>query len=429
MPVAKFEADFVQFEGATRGATVALDRLDGSSARVGVAIQRFGGAADQAAPHVTTLHGSLRQFDGVLTSMGLHIGPEVRALGELGDAAGSSALGLGGLTTAGFAFGAAIGGWKLGRAIAELGDFDRIIGDATAKLFGLGNAAAEAAGARMDILARASANAGREITEMSEAIFINERALQKLRDASAAAAKSVTELAEAEHARNVDNATNVANEINNAAKLNTLEEEIAARQVQRNKDYLAGLDAKNAKADAAADALRRMGEAGKKAEEDAGAATQDTNKDLERQKALVDEIAKANRAMGGTFDVTRANFAQSAAGVGADAGIIEQLLKKGYSFAQAVLYSKHPNWPPPEHPGPRVPGFAGGVENFSGGPAWVGERGPELVNLPKGSSVTPLGGVTNNLVFHVNGTAVDVARQIETVIMRQLKLVRQFGSA
>ena len=34
-----------------------------------------------------------------------------------------------------------------------------------------------------------------------------------------------------------------------------------------------------------------------------------------------------------------------------------------------------------------IPGFAGGVENFEGGLAIVGEKGPELVRLPKGSDV------------------------------------------
>jgi len=34
-----------------------------------------------------------------------------------------------------------------------------------------------------------------------------------------------------------------------------------------------------------------------------------------------------------------------------------------------------------------IPGFADGVRNFSGGLAVVGERGPELVNLPKGADV------------------------------------------
>lgn len=39
----------------------------------------------------------------------------------------------------------------------------------------------------------------------------------------------------------------------------------------------------------------------------------------------------------------------------------------------------------------KIPGFAGGVENFGGGLAVVGEQGPELVNLPRGSSVYPTG--------------------------------------
>lgn len=36
-----------------------------------------------------------------------------------------------------------------------------------------------------------------------------------------------------------------------------------------------------------------------------------------------------------------------------------------------------------------IPGFAGGVRNFEGGMAVVGERGPELVHLPRGSDVIP----------------------------------------
>lgn len=43
----------------------------------------------------------------------------------------------------------------------------------------------------------------------------------------------------------------------------------------------------------------------------------------------------------------------------------------------------------PGSPKVHIPRFAAGVENFSGGAAIVGERGPELVYLPKGSSVLP----------------------------------------
>jgi hypothetical protein len=39
-----------------------------------------------------------------------------------------------------------------------------------------------------------------------------------------------------------------------------------------------------------------------------------------------------------------------------------------------------------------IPGFAGGVTNFGGGMAVVGERGPETMILPRGTSILPDGG-------------------------------------
>ncbi len=45
-----------------------------------------------------------------------------------------------------------------------------------------------------------------------------------------------------------------------------------------------------------------------------------------------------------------------------------------------------------------IPGFASGVTNFSGGLALVGEQGPEVVALPRGSSVIP-----NNQIGSVGG--------------------------
>lgn len=44
-----------------------------------------------------------------------------------------------------------------------------------------------------------------------------------------------------------------------------------------------------------------------------------------------------------------------------------------------------------------LPGFANGVQNFSGGVALVGEEGPELVNLPRGSDVIPNNQIGNAL--------------------------------
>ncbi len=51
------------------------------------------------------------------------------------------------------------------------------------------------------------------------------------------------------------------------------------------------------------------------------------------------------------------------------------------------------------------PAFADGVTNFGGGLALVGERGPEIVNLPKGSDVIPnekIGEIGGNIVINID---------------------------
>lgn len=69
-----------------------------------------------------------------------------------------------------------------------------------------------------------------------------------------------------------------------------------------------------------------------------------------------------------------------------------------------------------------IPGFASGVTNFSGGPAIVGERGPELLNLPRGSDVIPLnrlGGSTINLNVNIGmfaGTPTERRRIAQTML-------------
>lgn len=62
--------------------------------------------------------------------------------------------------------------------------------------------------------------------------------------------------------------------------------------------------------------------------------------------------------------------------------------------------------------GLKIPGFASGVQNFGGGLAVVGERGPEIVNLPGGSDVFSneesrgmVGGTTYNINVDVAGIA------------------------
>jgi hypothetical protein len=78
--------------------------------------------------------------------------------------------------------------------------------------------------------------------------------------------------------------------------------------------------------------------------------------------------------------------------------------------------------------GTKVPGFSGGVANFSGGPALIGEKGPEVLNLPSGSSVTPLGGgVTVNVpIQNFSGTQ-DNIEQLSRAIGQQVRLATVRG--
>ena len=69
-------------------------------------------------------------------------------------------------------------------------------------------------------------------------------------------------------------------------------------------------------------------------------------------------------------------------------GGIDEGKKAAESAKQSMSTPSHKNIVPQD--GPRIvkiPQFAKGVSNFGGGLAIVGENGPELVNLPRGSSV------------------------------------------
>jgi len=68
---------------------------------------------------------------------------------------------------------------------------------------------------------------------------------------------------------------------------------------------------------------------------------------------------------------------------------MEQLNEAALSLGAQIPFQDIGGALPPGIDLPDVPAFARGVRNFSGGAAFVGENGTELVNLPRGSSVTP----------------------------------------
>lgn len=79
-----------------------------------------------------------------------------------------------------------------------------------------------------------------------------------------------------------------------------------------------------------------------------------------------------------------------------------------------------------------IPRYARGTQNHPGGWAMVGDEGPELINMPAGSRVTPLSGMSGGSstiiqnTFYVNGTGESVARavmdRLNLIVSQQRKL-------
>lgn len=118
------------------------------------------------------------------------------------------------------------------------------------------------------------------------------------------------------------------------------------------------------------------------------------------QNTFVRAFNAIRGAASGAFNFIRnINWGSAITGIGTSIGnAIIGKIESGLRAALSVL---------PGNIESRVnlPRFAQGVQDFSGGMAIVGERGPEVVNLPRGSDVIPnhqLGGVGANINLSVN---------------------------
>lgn len=195
------------------------------------------------------------------------------------------------------------------------------------------------------------------------------------------------------------------------------------------------LDKQLAKYHELQDAARGYGKDSVEAQEAARKATLAHTEALEQQKRAQEEAAAkaANRAMGGTLDVSHA---------ARDPEIME-LLHQGWSLENAAqivlarrwhftpkLYSPKGELESSPDPSERVPGYAGGVRNAPGGWARVGERGPETMYVPSGADIYPSGsgastGVTAlHLTVNVTqplGTPDAIARVVGQAIMTSLR--------
>lgn len=72
--------------------------------------------------------------------------------------------------------------------------------------------------------------------------------------------------------------------------------------------------------------------------------------------------------------------------MGICSNVVSAFNKIGYAIGQVISKISQIKFPSPPS---WIPGFAEGVTNYEGGVALVGEKGPEIVQLPRGSNVIP----------------------------------------
>lgn len=438
---------------------------------------------------VDAFTGSLRNFDNTLSSVGINIGPQIKAIGEIGSAAGKTATQLGLVGTAGLALGAGIGGWKIGRAIAEFLDLDKALASSAERLRFLATE-----GAKQDVIARAIENGAKATITYTEAIKFNNdevrRAAAAQVDWNAKLADAKTELAKLTQVEidqiSIAKQLGVSTEdlklqfklSDDALRLFDSEVRTSSEVVGKNADQMAKLEKQLAAAAKQRESARASTSGHSSATRDDTEAVKANAIALQQQaaalaaefaarEASLKQIAEAeakrkadNDAFMNATTLNDRNAGSITSDVPALTGFAldnvisrfrqagdqtdDQALQRALAALEAQEGRKRPtdNASFFQLQSDRLllaqlremffgaPRFAEGVTNFSGGLARV-HKDELLVNLPPGTDVIPGGGggraaVVNNLTFHVNGTAVDVARQVKKIILQDLKSSYQF---
>ena len=420
-----------------------MKAFEAGSLNVGDSLVAVGAASDRTAPKVHNLRTAMSSFDGVLASMGVNIGAEVRGLNDLADASGKTFTQLGLVATAGLAAGAALAGWKIGRLVADFFDLDKAIGNATAKMLGWGNVSGETAGAQQDVVTRAIERGAAVTITYSEALQFNADWLTKRHGALVADAKAQKEnedalkklLAEQERWGLIMAELNTAG----ANWFETLKG-VDGEVVEAVKFYLQAGVAQGTLATAyglTAVQIKAVSTAMRE-ELDIAKILSDFEANAAKNQAILDE--RAMRSMEARTDAIRKAAAEAER-------LNAAFLADALSAAQAsdASFMNQPSGISREvfGGGAGVPrpttlntgaGFhlkefslrAGGGPVSSGKSYVVGERGPELFTPGSSGFVTPNGGGPN-ITIYVNGTAEDVARKIADKIMQTVKSGTKVG--
>jgi len=150
-------ADFSDFHFEIDKSIVKLKDLEGATAGTN---NSMGGFAD-----------GLSAVDKTLGLFGIRIGPQIQALRELGNVANLTFDKLGLLGSAGAIAATAVGSYKITEAVSAWAGLNTVLGDLIATAGGFDDVA-QRVGARLDVLQRATAIAGREIKDFDQALQI-----------------------------------------------------------------------------------------------------------------------------------------------------------------------------------------------------------------------------------------------------------------
>lgn len=385
-------------------------------------ILQFRRETESAVPAGKQVAAAYREFDGVLQSLGINIGPYVKGLEDVTNLVTKGIPAMGALGVAAGAVAAALAGWKLGEHAGQMYGWTDAIARGWSVLKGYGDVAQEVAMAQADA-----------IDLLGHAQEMWKRQAEQIENAR----QATQEHTEAAQREGMVTAGNAAHMMALANKLDAVrakrKADAEAARLQAHEQFFFGEETQKAtvaiveQSKAIDDRIERLREE--------AAAFAEAQRTLSQKPATLNDRASEswfsdvknltqtelnrlrnkNPLLSGEQNL-RAELARLEAMEGNYAP------KSGKQFSQfqqdTYLLAQLRNYFDGRS-------YAGGGSNLPGGLALVGERGPELVNLPGGSDVIPnhrLGTTVNlSVVFpHANMLDRGSAEMTVTILMERI---------
>jgi len=189
---ATFDADFSGLIDESKKAAASIDNIQTEADQTSTAVADFASrstvSAKQASDALSEMHTKpaagmsqlttgLRSVDASMGALGYSISKPVAALEELSAVATKGVSSLGALGTAGAVLAGAIAAWEFGKWSDQFTGMSAVWDNLLEKM-GINAIQAETLASRQDVLAQATRNAKRPITDLQEAMWINYEAMK-----------------------------------------------------------------------------------------------------------------------------------------------------------------------------------------------------------------------------------------------------------